>query len=380
MPSPRVHFIMPVPSQPRFHKRIAGFEALGAEAKLYAFERDYFKGKTQTLSYRSLGRLQHGSYGRRLPALLGALPVLWRSVRRHDILYCFGLDTALLGAAVKRLRGKSVRLVYECGDITAIMVGKGRASRAMRWAERQVLAVANQIVITSPEFGAHYFAPVQGASASKLFVIENKLDFTSPPAVQAMGAEVPGAECCAWDGSRPLRLGYFGLLRDLMAWQIMLAWAQQTPDRLQIDVRGYPFGIDPQDIDRSPNISFGGEYVHPDDLPGLYGGVDLVWVTYPKPQNAAADRRWQWPRTNRFYEACFFGRPMIGQTGSADGALIEAHDIGVTIDTADPAAAIDRLLAIRPADIVRWTVHLRQLPTNAYVLTDEHQRLLAALI
>lgn len=368
---PRIHFVLPVPSQPRFHKRIAGFEALGVPTSVYAFEREYFQGNASNLRYHRLGRLQHRSYTRRLPALLNALPILAGRVRGGDILYCFGLDTALLGMMTKRLRRSGVRLVYECGDITAIMVGKGRFSRALRSAERLTSTAADRVVITSPEFGTNYFVPVQGVPVEKLFVIENKLDI----------APTRPAGSSSWNGDRPLRLGYFGLLRDPLAWRIMLAWASQSPDLLSIDVRGYPFGIEGfrNDLERHANVSFGGEYVYPADLPGMYGGVDLVWVTYPKPEDELSDRRWQWPRTNRFYEACYFRKPMIGQTGSADGALIERHDIGLTIDTAKPDEALSRLQAIRPADLDHWAANLLQIPVDCCVASDEHRRLLTLL-
>lgn len=368
---PRIHFILPVPSQPRFHKRIGALAALGASVQVYAFERDYFRGKAPALGYHRLGRLQHGSYWRRLPVLLRAVPVLYRVTRPGDVLYAFGLDTALLGLVVQRWRGGGTRLVYECGDITPIMVGRGFGSRLLRWCERRVLAAATRVVITAPAFGSHYFTAVQGVSPSRLLVIENKLDHM--PLREPTGP--------LWDGRRPLRLGYFGLLRDPLAWQLMLSWARQAPDGLQLIVRGYPFGIPGlrEAMAAQPNIHFGGEYVYPDDLPALYGSVDLVWATYPKAANPD-DPRWRWPRTNRFYEACSFGKPMIGQTGSADGELIERYDIGLTVDTAQPVEALARLQAITPSDLARWTANLAALPPSLYLYTDEHERLFAALV
>ncbi len=367
----RIHCLLPVPSQPRFHKRIAALRAAGATVVVYAFERDYFQGKARDLGYHRLGRLQHGNYRQRLPALLRAVPFLWRRTRPGDILYAFGLDMALLSLMVHGLHGARTHLVYECGDITPIMVGRGRSSRLLRWLERRVLAAAIRVVVTAPAFGSHYFTAVQGVPSSRLFVIENKLDIMLPrPTISP-----------PWDGTRPLRLGYFGLLRDRLAWQIMRRWAQQAPQTLQVLVRGYPFGIPDlrEAVDVQPNIHFGGEYVYPDDLPALYGNVDLVWVAYPRSVGDADDGRWRWPRTNRFYEACYFGVPMIGQIGSADGELIERYAVGLTVDTAAPEAALAQLQAIGPADLARWRANLAALPSELYLYTDEHERLLAAL-
>jgi succinoglycan biosynthesis protein ExoL len=368
----RIHCLLPVPSQPRFHKRIAAFRAAGATVRVYAFEREYFRGKAPDLNYHRLGRLQHESYRQRLPALLRVVPFLWRQTRPGDVLYGFGLDMALLGLMVHRLHGARTRLVYECGDIRPGMVGRGPGSRLLRRLERRVLAAATRVVITAPAFGSHYFTAVQGVPSSRLFLIENKLD-VMPPRIPALPP---------WDGSRPLRLGYFGLLRDRLAWQVMRRWAQQAPQAVQILVRGYPFGIPDlrEAVEAQANVHFGGEYVYPDDLPALYGHVDLVWVAYPRPVGEADDGRWRWPRTNRFYEACYFGVPMIGQTGSADGELIEGYDIGLTVDTAAPETALARLQAINPADLARWRANLAALPPELYLYTDEHERLLATLL
>lgn len=368
---PRVVLLLPIPYDARFRRRVRLLNEAGANCQVFSFERDYYGSKGGDYAFHSLGRFRHGSYLDRPPKLARAIPILARALQDGDIVYCMGLDLLALGVLATRLARKRCKVVYECADIVSRLYGPSFTSRSLRGVERWALGRCDLVVVTSPRYVSEYFAKLQQQRSERFFLLENKVPAFTP-------APIPSP---TWDGSRPLRLGYFGLLRDPRAWRIMLAWAQQAPDRLQIVVRGYPFGIEgiQQDIDRHANIAFGGEYVYPDDLPDMYAGVDLVWVTYPMPKDPLADPRWQWPRTNRFYEACYFGKPMIGQAGSADGAMIESHGIGLTIDIARPDEALLRLQSIRPSDLSAWISHLRQLPVDVYAFSNEHRLLLAAL-
>lgn len=372
MPShPRVVLLLPIPYDARFRRRVRLLKEAGAECRVFSFERDYYGGKGDDYPFHSLGRFRHGRYLDRPPKLARAIPTIARALQDGDILYCMGLDLLVLGALAVQLARKRCQIVYECADIVSRLNGASWTARSLRRVERWALGRCDLVVVTSPRYVSEYFVKQQRQTSERFFLLENKVPNYTP-------APKPTAP---WDGSRPLRLGYFGLLRDPRAWRIMLAWAQEAPDRLQIMVRGYPFGIEgiQADIDGHANISFGGEYVYPDDLPAMYAGIDLVWVTYPMPKDHLADPRWQWPRTNRFYEACFFGKPMIGQLGSADGAMIESYDVGLTIDVAKPDEAVAHLRAISPADLDRWTANLQRLPADVYIFSDEHRRLLATL-
>ena len=282
-----------------------------------------------------------------------------------------GLDLAVLGILAVWFSRCRCHIVYECADIVSKVYGPAYSAKALRALERWALGRCARVVVTSPLYASEYFVKQQRQPPSRFFLLENKVPNFMPPRRPSD----------LWTGQRPLCVGYFGLLRDPLAWETMLRWARLAAGGLQMTVRGYPFGIKgiQQDIDGQSNINFGGEYVYPDDLPKMYREIDIVWVTYPRSSTENGDVRWQWPRTNRFYEACYFGKPLVGQTGSADGDMIEAYDIGITIDTAHPEQALDRLLAVSPSDIERWTESLRQLPPQVYMYTDEHRRLLEAV-
>ena len=58
-------------------------------------------------------------------------------------------------------------------------------------------------------------------------------------------------------------------------------------------------------------MTFAGEYRSPQDLPAIYGGVDMVWSCYPEIREE--DYNFKWGRPNRFYEGCYFKKPFFCQ-------------------------------------------------------------------
>jgi succinoglycan biosynthesis protein ExoL len=139
--------------------------------------------------------------------------------------------------------------------------------------------------------------------------------------------------------------------------------------------------MEPADIasraGRLPNVEYRGEYRSPVDLPGLYGDVDLVWACYPGPEVVDPDERWALRvcRSNRFYESCYFARPLISLAGSGDGDEVERHEIGLVINDQEPSAVCAALAAISNQDLARWGANLARLPRSVFLYTSEQETL-----
>ncbi len=367
----RITFLLPVPNQPRYKKRIDGLKACGAEATVYAFEREYLPHGGARLGYRSLGFLESGRYWRRIPALAKAAWITHRDLRQSDAIYCFGTDLAAIGIVARLLARRRVPVTLERGDIGPSLLGASFRSRLLRWFERGVLKRCHLVVVTSPDYITHYFAAVQRQPKDKFFVVENKIDVELP-----LPVPLP-----AWDGTRPLRIGYFGLLRDAVSWRILEAAVAQFPDRFELVVYGRPAGIPDfeESVRRHPGITYGGEYEWPDDLPKLYDAVDLVWACFPKTPEVRRHNLWQWPMTNRFYEACAYRKPMVAQVNSADGRRTVALGIGLVVDTDDPQATIQALLDVTPDNLEGWRQAMLAVPDSVFRYGDEHCQLLRSL-
>lgn len=366
-----ITFLLPVVSQARYHKRVNELQKLGIKGQILAFERDYYPGKPWPDGYLSLGKIQHENYYKRLVPFVKALPSIIKEARKSDIIYAFGLDTLFLAWLASRFSGRYLKIIYEVGDIRSILLGKSLLSQNLRRLERFLLRHVEILVVTSEAFISGYFHGIQGLMTLRYQVIENKLDenaFSILPSPVSYNKENGG-----------LRIGYFGLIRCRRSWDILKRVTSTSSGQIQLYLRGISMGE--QDLDEEaridPYINYGGPYMAPDDLPSLYRQVDMVWACYPYQGNELGN--WRWARTNRFYEACHFQKPMFAQKGTEDGRLVEALELGITLDLADIEGTVDRILHIKPTDIDQWKQNLVALPKEIYTLSNEHEQLVKAI-
>jgi hypothetical protein len=119
---------------------------------------------------------------------------------------------------------------------------------------------------------------------------------------------------------------------------------------------------------------YGGTYVYPEDLNDLYGKVDLVWTAiYHAKSNI------MWSRTHRFYQACYYKKPMITQINTPDADQNHLHNIGFSIDLVNKQEAIKRILNVNFSDISDWKTNMKNVPQEVYLLRDEYKQLLDKL-
>lgn len=361
----KIAFLLPVSSDARCQKRVKALERLGVESEILAFERDYYPGKPWPDGYISLGRMEHRHYHKRFAPLMKALPTVREAVKRSDVIYAFGLDMLLLGWLARSADRKPVKIVYEVADIFDILIGDGVTSYALRWMERSLLQNVDLLVVTSKAFVEEYYQGMQGMVGLPYIVVENKLDARAVAQLQEPRAR------CSEEGV--LRIGYFGLIRCPPSWRALKRCVSQGNGHVRVYVRGIPVGLNnfEEDVESSPYIRYGGPYIAPDESPEMYQQVDIVWIA-----THISKAHLLWARTNRFYEACFFKRPMFAQTGTQDGRVVEAMGLGVCVDLTQPEETANRILAIDEGHIVRWQENVARLPARVYTYTGEHEELL----
>jgi hypothetical protein len=266
------------------------------------------------------------------------------------------------------------RVVYEVGDIRAALLGKTLKASLIRGIERFLVRRACLLVVTSEAYVSEYFRGIQGIQSVDSLVIENKLSTEELSVLHSESGDTDS------NSLEKLTIGYFGMIRCLRSCQIL----EQLATRSRGDVNIYMRGVARRDVGdlnalarKQATIQYGGAYNFPEDLPHMYGAVDLVWACYP--YEGEKQGNWQWARTNRFYEAVFFNRPLIVQQGTEDARLVEQYDIGMSVDLGDVEAATTDVLDVRATDLQRWTTNISRLPVSVCVYTDEHERLLEAL-
>lgn len=347
----------------------AGFtvEAIG-------FDREGRPGGGLTCPATSLGLLPRGQYVRRLPLLARALPRLRRAMRRADLLYAFGPDLAGLALlAAARARGRRpTPVVLESLDIRPRQTGAGPVSRILRFLEGALAARCRLLVLTAADYETYYREWLRVGTPSLL--VENKVAPDDAAAFDpASSATPPGTPL----RDRPLRLGWFGLLRDDWSLRLLEALDRDFPGRFEFTVAGAPAPVLP-DFERRASRIAGLDYRGPfpqHEAPALFAGVDLALACYPP-----GPPHWRWSRSNRFYLACLSRTPPVTRAGTADAVEAEREGLGPLLRDDCPsraAAALDRITA---DDLRGWRRNLGRLSRTRFVTTPEDDARLASAV
>ncbi len=366
----RVLCLLHTATDPRIAMRIDMLKREDVEVEVLAFERghDHEFGRAPDCPTERLGLLPARKYFSRLPRLIRSARTVRAAVRRNDIVYAFSPDMAFLGLTAGAKLGRP--LLIEIADVQAIQVEHGWRGRLVRSLEKKAVDHCRLLVLTSEEY-LFYYRELLSSDAPAM-IIENKLspDFTA--ALPGISPPEPTEEATA---DKPLRLGWFGRLRDEWTLQLLETLAGRAR-RFHIVIAGTPAPL-LKDAERriidNPAFEYLGGYNHPQDLPALYSRIDLSLDCYPpKAPNG-------WSRANRYYEACLFRKPLLARGGTADAANVERRDIGLSFPSADVNEAADLVERIAPADLVRWRENLAALPPATYTLTREAEDLHEAL-
>lgn len=363
--------------------RVAMLQRSGFAVEAIGFDRYGAAARALDCRVESLGQVDHRRYLRRGLRLLTCLFRVRAAMRRNDLVYAFGADLLMLAlAAGVRLK---VRVVAEIADLRDLQVAAGLTGRLFRALDKRALDACALLVVTS----AHYLEYYRGwlRTETPAIVMENKVEpafaaaVEATAAVHATGARGSGPAPAFGPGAgRPLRIGYFGILKDEWSLRLIEALARSAPGRFAFLLAGIPGRfVDSfaQRIDRIAGLEYRGEYRHPGDLPALFESADLIMACY-RPEVPHG-----WSRSNRYYDACLFKKPLIVRAGTGDAEAVRRHDIGLVIETADVDRAAGELRGVTVAQWRRWRANMQELPPAEYAHTDRDaadlRRSLAAL-
>jgi|SRR5690625_17511 len=369
----RFLFVMPTIGQPRYAKRINMLQNEGVVANAAAFERDYHRGRVPDCSIDNLGRVYSGSYLKRVVTYLLSIKKIRRLAKGSHVVYSFGFDLFLL--TYLATIGLSCKRVLEVGDIRKIQTGSSLISKILRALERLFAHKIDLLVVTSSRYYTEYYEGWLNVSPNCL-VVENKLEKTyllSRPAF----SNIAQHDCyCA----RPIRIGYFGLLRCAWSAETLYELARKYPNSFEIVLAGrWILGREQlEKILKLVNVSFLGEYRSPDDLERLYSKVDIVWAGYSF--SCSNNFNLFWAKTNRYYESLFYFKPLITTKGSCDEADITNFGIGLGLEYGDPskvAEFLNKKLSLRKIDA--WRGNMLKVPDKLFVYEDEASKLIDAI-
>ena len=366
-----ITFLLSSTIHARFIKRIEILKRLVDEIQVYAFVRKgTYPGKKIDFEMNTLGQITHVSYFRRLVHLIRSLNKIRRAVKKTNVIYAFGLDMLFLGWLSKKLNfSNKIKLLYEVGDIREILIGNKLVNKLTRYFERFLLRDVSVLIITSPAFYTEYYYKIQRIKSIKYHVLENKLDSDIMSAVQPQEIDEKNNEV--------FTIGYFGVLRCARTLEILKILAEKGQGKIKIYLRGLP-GIRTKKaysaLVATKGVANEGMYVVPDDLFKMYNAVDMVWACYPYQGEEISN--WCWAKTIRFYEACYFNRPVFVQAGTEDCKTVKQHDIGVCLELGNIEKTVNYILSLSGDEISNWKRNMDKVPEHVYLYTDEHERLI----
>lgn len=266
-----------------------------------------------------LGRTYDAAYVQRLRSIWGGAEIAathGQVLRDADVIIARNLDMMICASLATRRAGARSPLIYECLDVHHMLTGSGPAAPMLRRMERSLLRQSSLLVISSPAFERDYFARYHGGAYTP-FLLENRIAAGSLP---PRPAALPG-------GGERLTIGWFGVLRCRRSLAMLVRIARDLP-QMKIHIAGKPVidGFE-KAIAGIGNIRFSGAYRGPDDLPRLYGGVDLVWAGdfYQADFNSKA------LLPNRVYEGGYFGVPAIAPEGTETARWLARYGTGFAV-------------------------------------------------
>lgn len=349
---------------PRDSKRISMLQESGFQVQIVAFERDYHKGRVPSEEIIKLGRIENKNYVKRIWKIIKAIPILRREIKKNDIVYASGQDMAFM--ALIAGVGYHKPIILEVGDIVDLQLSKNLIGKVIRRLEKGVVNQYRLIVgISSGFFDGYYYGRLNVKTPS--LVIENKLEQGSIP-VYTPSIYTPLKE-------GPLRIGYFGLLRDEWSFNVLKKLAHDYPNEYVIYYAGML--VNPPDLDKQVedalNMHYIGQYKSPSDLPHIYDKVDMVWACYTK----ILENDWnlKWGRPNRFFESCFFKKPVFAREGAHFATDVARFEIGKVIKGYDLSEVVNEIREITEADLKIWKQNLNDLPQDFYTYSSESQEL-----
>jgi len=353
-------------------RRVRMLRIAGADVKLLGFRRSALPVyEVEGIAAVDLGRTFDGRLGARCAQVLrrSLEAVKWRDmVSWADVVLARNLEMVTIAEAARVWAGSNVRLAYECLDIHGALLGDGISSKLLRSRERRALSRSAALIVSSHGFLTNYFERL-GVDLPNVILAENKRVLSE--------ADTERPQCTFNGGRPPWRIGWFGKLRCVESFQMLMGLAQRHPGLVDVELRGRPTQeLQSQITEHLPlaNMRFGGSYAE-NDLASVYGTCDITWAIDYSQRGQNSD----WLLPNRIYEGSYYNSPAIALAGTETAAWLEARRTGVLLR--NPRVELDPFITgLTPA---RYRVLKRSsadVPTCDLVWTIEGCRQFACRI
>lgn len=304
-----------------------------------------------------------GRYLSRLMSYVKALGALWRCRRRvrADVVVVNNIDVLLLEVSLRVLTLRSAKIVLEVSDLLQYVFARGAAAKLFKAIDQTVVRLfVDRLIVTSRRYYDVYYSKFFRGPQLEL---ENKpLRKNVPPRIERGG----------WGGRTVV--GVVGLIYQAAPIQALFD-AVKDDDSVEVQIYGRLY--DAQNSKaliesycaRQRNIVFKGEYDFFKDAARIYGGLDLLYVSYDTAESMLNNRV---ALPNKLYEAMYFRVPIIASKGTYLAERVMEAGIGYEIDCGSVEQIRD-ILKSHPARADGFDKAFRALPQEAYFADHDYE-------
>ncbi len=325
------------------HRRIRMLRHF-AEVTLVGFRRsDAFPRDLDGIPTVGLGRTADAKLAQRALTVATTLarPAWQRHVKGSTIFLARQLEMLVLAAKARRRLGSQAPLVFECLDVHRLMLSTRMAGKMLRGLEGRLLRDCDMLITSSPAFVVNHFA--RHATAPPTLLLENKVMAVDMP--PALLTRIAAARLDGPPPGAPWRIGWFGMIRCERSLKLLARLVSLLPGLVEVVVAGRPrLDVVPEFdalIDRTPGMTFVGEYDRHRNLPELYGKVHFAWTAdfFEAGQNS------DWLLPNRLYEGALYGAVPLAASWVETGRWLRERQCGVLFDAGSDEQLAQELAA-----------------------------------
>lgn len=334
-------FILSSLNDPHYRKRVEEFMDHGYEVTVYGFKR---RGRDLPESRYTpvvLGEIQNRSFKSRIGILKSGIRCISDKCKGRLCFYS-SLDIAIFASFYIRSP-----YIYEVCDLTELTIGNRLIRGFLTMLNRRYIRKSVNTIITSEGFALHF----KEINHSQFSLIPNKV---SP--------DIPPYECERKTIDKDvIRIGFVGVIRFQAIYHFVKSCAEYGRN-IELHLYGIYNNTDEwsmkiMDLEQSSdNVIYHGPFSNPDDLPGIYSGIDMVLCTYTPTLGV------KYAEPNKLYEAIYFRCPIIVSEKVFLGDKVKRLNVGYVINAMDENRIKSFLSGLNEADYHQKVIACENIP------------------
>ncbi|MDL2346076.1 glycosyltransferase [Campylobacter hyointestinalis] len=358
----KILFLLSHQPNPRFIKQI-NFLSQKSEVGVVYFNRDYMKDLSNEYMQHcfiniNIGNISNGNYVKRIVIYFKMIKRLYGVLlyNKSDILIVNNIDILIIFKICTCFSKTNTKIILEISDLLGYNYKDNFKSKIIRFIERYAFRYVDKLIVTSPKFYDMYYKKI---FKKDYFVLENK------PLLNMIPSKVEKIN------NKKRIIGIVGLLLQGKPYKALF---DTVKDDERFEVHIYGKGIYEYLIKEYSkiykNIKYFGEYNFFKDSAKIYSSIDILYMSYDTTSWDSFNNKIALP--NKFYEAMYFGVPIITSRETYLGELVEKYKIGRTIKCCDNSEILNALISI---DLNQISKNFDRISKDVYLGDNDYIRL-----